>query len=844
MQSWISDELSKYYTIAQIDGKLLAIQNSIAENNEDMLAETVALRKAIADTKAEITAAYTNIIEDAINTNNGIVDGKIATEVENVNTRIDNEVSELNTKITSIENILNKIEQDIATINEQISNINISIEALLETDNNLKSYINSLQGTATILQESINATNEQIEDVKTLLQGETATAKAEVLAELATLKNEMESELAQITAAITTLQAKDVELEQKITTLHAFVQNELNETKDWTEATFATLTQYNSLADEVATVKTQIQAINSSITALEERINNKISTDITAATTILNANIQQKVTEITDSYSSAINTAKEGLTAAYTIAISTSITVLETSMQSWVSDKLNGYYSISEIDGLVATMTDEFNSKLEAQKAYLVSLINSLSTDLNNQIANNSNLIEALRNDVNSLSEQQAQLAEQIANNATAISKNVTDINANALAIANSCNGISENSTRIAENNRLIEVNSNLIQENQEAIATLSQINNGSVLDLLTNINKNAEDITANATLIAKNATAINNNAEGIAQNVADIQQLRQDLATAKEEFTDAYKVAINTAITTLGGTLRNEISTQIEELNTRINNEITTVNTTIGTLTSRVETLEDEVEEIHQEITGILLDIANLQQQIANLLKRIQDITYIPKYSDGKACVENEIVELNFLISPKDAVKDIADNWQSILSMKAVYTQTRAVSFIELPILTCEADEVNGIISISASGENLSEEFYNGTQTASVVLSISDGNSNLTSNFISFAPFHPYNEIWYTSIDGEIITPNATNVFGANIISNNVIDGKGRIKFDNAVTSIGNKAFFDNEKLTSITIPETVIIIGDSAFYACTNITIIVFRSPKQPKTTRNNQT
>ncbi|MBO5962858.1 MAG: leucine-rich repeat domain-containing protein, partial [Bacteroidales bacterium] len=175
------------------------------------------------------------------------------------------------------------------------------------------------------------------------------------------------------------------------------------------------------------------------------------------------------------------------------------------------------------------------------------------------------------------------------------------------------------------------------------------------------------------------------------------------------------------------------------------------------------------------------------------------------------------------------NAVKEIAENWQSILSIKAVYTQTRAVSFIELPVLTCEADESNGVLSITVFTKNLSNDFHTGSQSANIALYISDGNSNLTSNFVPLIHFHSHNEIWYTSTDGEIVTPKATDVFGANIISNEVVDGKGCIKFDNPVTSIGNDAFRDCSGLTSIEIPNSVTSIGDYAFYKCSGLTSIV---------------
>ena len=140
--------------------------------------------------------------------------------------------------------------------------------------------------------------------------------------------------------------------------------------------------------------------------------------------------------------------------------------------------------------------------------------------------------------------------------------------------------------------------------------------------------------------------------------------------------------------------------------------------------------------------MVDILAEIADMRQNLSDMMNHIQSVTYIPKYSDGKACVKDGVVELDFQISPKDAVKDIAANWQSVLSVKAVYTITRAVSFIDMPVLSLESDQTNGIISIVASADNLSEEFFIGNQSASVVLCISDGNNEVTSGYTPMVPY------------------------------------------------------------------------------------------------------
>ena len=81
-----------------------------------------------------------------------------------------------------------------------------------------------------------------------------------------------------------------------------------------------------------------------------------------------------------------------------------------------------------------------------------------------------------------------------------------------------------------------------------------------------------------------------------------------------------------------------------------------------------------------------------------------------------------------------------------------------------------------------------------------------------------------PANEIWYTSTDGEVVTP-YEYAFGVNIISNTYENGVGIITFDGDVTSIGAQAFEYCSSLASVTIPDSVASIGGSAFNCCSSL-------------------
>ena len=79
--------------------------------------------------------------------------------------------------------------------------------------------------------------------------------------------------------------------------------------------------------------------------------------------------------------------------------------------------------------------------------------------------------------------------------------------------------------------------------------------------------------------------------------------------------------------------------------------------------------------------------------------------------------------------------------------------------------------------------------------------------------------------KIYYTSTDGNVVTPNKTDVFGANILSIAYENGLGVINFNGEVTSIGEYAFYDCDSLKSITIPDSVTSIGEMAFTSCSSL-------------------
>ena len=267
--------------------------------------------------------------------------------------------------ISDIEDRLDKIEgTSLTTIDQQITAINGSIDDLKGVDAELKGYIESLQTTADDLQSQIDATNAEIENVKKEMGDEIDAVEQSLLNKLDNLKTTLEGELATIKANIEALKAKDTELEGKITTLETYVNNQLQTTEYWVNATFATLAQYQEVLTTIAGIKSDISAINTAMADLETRINNKIATDIKAAIDALRAElgddytakIETATNAVTSAYTEAINTAKDEIEAAYTKAITDAIAASEASMKAWVNDEIQKVYT--EIVDVQTELTD------------------------------------------------------------------------------------------------------------------------------------------------------------------------------------------------------------------------------------------------------------------------------------------------------------------------------------------------------------------------------------------------------------------------------------------------------------------------------------------------------
>lgn len=240
-------------------------------------------------------------------------------------------------KINDLQSQIDAIKSEqLAGIDAQIKSINESLASLESVDASLHAYIESLQNE----DESIKADIETLRNKDIALDGEIDGLKDSDAA-LSERIAVLEANAKQLEAQISALQEKDTALESQISELKEYVDKQIAGTKDWAYATFSTLEQFNALSESVSGIRSDVDSLSSKLTQVSEDL----------------------------------ATAKSGLEK--------SISDLETSLKSWVEERLAEYYTKNETDGQFSAVGDSlalFKTNLADLSSKVESLINQIQS--------------------------------------------------------------------------------------------------------------------------------------------------------------------------------------------------------------------------------------------------------------------------------------------------------------------------------------------------------------------------------------------------------------------------------------------------------------------------------
>ena len=673
------------------------------------------------------------------------------------------------------ENIYDRIDEiegtSLTTIDQQITAINGSIDDLKGVDAELKGYIESLQTTAADLQSQIDATNDALAALESDLEGQITASEQKVLDELKTVKTALEGQLATINNTIVALQAKDVELDQKIADLQTYIDNEITATEDWATATFSTLEQYEATQTAISDINALIKSTQESITALEEKLSKKITDDIAAAVAGVNADIAAKVTEITDAYTAAIATAKEDITAAYTDAIKTAITASETSMKEWVNGVLaDGYYTKAELDGKITaleTQVTEGDTALQKEIDELKASLAKAESDLT--AAYEAAIKKAITDNSGKISAEIAAAVKTAQDNLQA-----------------QIDAINSEIEKIKARLDVIEADINSIKQQIEDLKGVDAELKGYIESLQNTANDLQSKIDATNAALA----ALESDLEG--QITASEQKVLDELKTVKTAL-EGQLATIKETITTLTSRLTIiegkivQLFNEIEECATKedvneVKQDLATVQSDMAAMKDAIEDLQGRMDTVEGEVDSLQTAVDELESRIEaleELFDQIQSVTFIPQYSDGKVKLDYtaHTVSLDFIINPQRLNTALVKAWEnnkgtenSVIKAYVRYTNdptTRAGGTpTELTVTAVTASE-DGMINITVKDNDpslLIEDFWKGNKEAVIYIVITNGRTEIASDAI---PMIAHNYVGNTNSiggfgDGESYQGNA----------------------------------------------------------------------------------
>ncbi|MDY2706784.1 MAG: Ig-like domain-containing protein [Candidatus Cryptobacteroides sp.] len=272
--------------------------------------------------------------------------------------------------------------------------------------------------------------------------------------------------------------------------------------------------------------------------------------------------------------------------------------------------------------------------------------------------------------------------------------------------------------------------------------------------------------LTAARTELQNQIDRINATIEILKARDTELEEKIDDLRDSTFVTTDQYNSVLGT-ISSIQQTIEGlnksvtaaekrieEVAASLEPLKNEIISEITssiTADYKNAIATAKAETEAAYTKAIADAIAALESSLKTwVNEQISAILSRIQSVSYVPRYSDGKASMSYYIDNGTFMprvgffdfeIHPSSAAAELAKVWQSSISMSAVYTVTRtAPEFVPLTIESVTED--NGFLTVTVSGSNLSEDFFSNSCSANARMKISDGNNELASDYIQVVPW------------------------------------------------------------------------------------------------------
>lgn len=267
--------------------------------------------------------------------------------------------------------------------------------------------------------------------------------------------------------------------------------------------------------------------------------------------------------------------------------------------------------------------------------------------------------------------------------------------------------------------------------------------------------------------------------------NASALEQLHATVQSVVAELEAEYAKAFEAALSGSG----DYSAKTLKKANTKASAELQDATTSLNSLVARIETCEDDIEALKERVS-------KLEADVDELLGMIQSITFVSDYAEENAVAEYYLdfynfteegymvrkrpasMHVNFIVRPAATAAALTDQslWNNGVKVIGYYANvlTKAIpSMFDYNVTgVVVEDETVGLVRVTLDN-NLNDDFFYKRTGAKLAMSVTTGESDITSQFVEVVPKNQSTDVYVKSVaiskpdfeidNGQSITLNAT---------------------------------------------------------------------------------
>ena len=244
--------------------------------------------------------------------------------------------------------------------------------------------------------------------------------------------------------------------------------------------------------------------------------------------------------------------------------------------------------------------------------------------------------------------------------------------------------------------------------------------------------------------------------AASVQETAANSEKLASELTALASEVEEEYEAAVKSIISDPSGF----DGAALKQFNSNVGVELASATNTLESLSARVAACEVQLSAILERLGSLETEIEDLE----GLLGMVQSVTFMSKYSEDKAVAyytmnvsgvsdpqgrkprtPDGTIELQYVVRPASAAAALTSSsmWNNGLKIFGYYAETMtkaAGDFFDFTITNVTADQTTGVATITVNNA-LNTSFFFKDSGAKVALSLTTGETDLTSKFVEIVP-------------------------------------------------------------------------------------------------------